>query len=192
MFKIVEFSHYLINEFYKRNSHKDLTFIDATCGMGNDSLYMASLLNNRGKIICYDIQEIAICKTKELLLNNNYNNGIYHLTSHENFLENHADLIIYNLGYLPTCDKSITTTSSTTLNSLKNALNITSNNDDYLIIIVIYPGHEEGKIESELIDNYCYNLPSNKYLVCKYLNYNRPTSPYIITISKNKNIKASL
>ena len=186
MFKIVEFSHLLIKEFYERNNKKDLTFIDATCGMGNDSLYMASLLNNKGKIVCYDIQEIAISKTKELLSSNNYNNVTYHLLSHEDFIEKKADLIIYNLGYLPTCDKSITTNSTSTLKSIKCGLDITSDNDDYLIIIVVYPGHFEGKIESDLVDEFVFNLPGNKYLVSKYMNYNRPTSPYILTISKNK------
>ena len=54
-----------------------------------------------------------------------------------------------------------------------------------LIIIVLYPGHEEGKIESSMIDEYVKSLPSKDFLVCKYQNYNRPTSPYILTISKN-------
>ena len=186
MFKIVEFSHILIKEFYFRNKDKELTFIDATCGMGNDSLFMANLLNNKGKLVCYDIQDIAIKTTKELLNKNNFSNVVYHLKSHETFIEIKADLIIYNLGYLPTTDKKITTNVESTINSIKNAINITSNKDDYLIIIVVYPGHVEGKIESDSIDEFVYNLPSKHYLVSKYMNYNRPSSPYIITISKNK------
>ena len=186
MFKIVEFSHILIKEFYERNKNKELTFIDATCGMGNDSLFMAQLLNNSGLLVCYDIQEIAINSTKSLLNERNFSNVIYHLTSHENFIEDNADLIIYNLGYLPTTDKKITTHVESTINSLRNAIEITSKKDNYLIIIVIYPGHSEGKIESDSIDDFVYNLPSKYYLVSKYMNYNRPSSPYIITISKNK------
>ena len=61
-----------------------------------------------------------------------------------------------------------------------------SNKEDYLIIIVLYPGHENGLIESQIIDDFCYHLPSNFYLVSKYQNYNRLNAPYIITISKNK------
>ncbi len=183
MFKIVEFSHLLISQFYNKNKDRHLTFIDATCGMGNDSLFIANTLKDTDNLICYDIQEIAINNTKELL--KDFSNITYHLQSHENFIENNVDLIIYNLGYLPNFDKSITTKAESTLNSIKNAIKITSNKDDYLIIIVIYPGHIEGSIEAKVIDDYCYNLPSNKYLVSKYLNYNRPSSPYIITISKN-------
>ena len=64
MFKIVEFSHILINEFYLRNKDKELTFIDATCGMGNDSLFMANLLNNNGKLVCYDTRKNYNCTKK--------------------------------------------------------------------------------------------------------------------------------
>ena len=64
MFKIVEFSHYLITEHYKRLNRNDLIFVDATCGMGNDSLFMAETLNHTGHLVCYDIQirEEAVLK----------------------------------------------------------------------------------------------------------------------------------
>ena len=52
MFKIVEFSHYLITEHYKRLNRNDLIFVDATCGMGNDSLFMAETLNHTGHLVC--------------------------------------------------------------------------------------------------------------------------------------------
>ena len=111
------------------------------------------------------------------------------MSSHE-FISEIADLIIYNCGYLPGHDKSLTTKASSTLASVKKALSIMAVNTNLLIIIVLYPGHPEGKVESDLIDNFTKELPSNKYLVSKYLNYNRPTSPYIITISTNKKPKS--
>ena len=105
MFKIVEFSHILIQEFYKRNKNKNLIFIDATCGNGNDTLFLAKTLNHVGTIIAYDIQKKAIEETQKLLANANFNNVIYHLSSHEYIIEDDFDLIIYNLGYLPGSDK---------------------------------------------------------------------------------------
>lgn len=185
MYKIVEFSHLLITEFYKKNNDRALTFIDATCGMGNDSLHLAKTLNNNGEIIVYDIQDVAIYETKKLLEKNKYFNVLYKHQSHETLCEE-FDLIIYNLGYLPNHDKSITTKATSTLESIKKAITLCDNKDEYLIIIVLYPGHIEGKKESLIVDEFCFNLPSNKYLVSKYQNYNRITSPYIITISKNK------
>lgn len=186
MFKIVEFSHILIQEFYKKSENKNLIFIDATCGNGNDTLFLAKTLNHMGTVIAYDIQKKAIDETQKLLSKTNFDNVVYHLSSHEFLIEDDFDLIIYNLGYLPGSDKKVTTKANATLNSIKKALSIINLKKDFLIIIVIYPGHHGGLIESKLIDAFSYQLPSNLYLVCRYQNYNRPFSPYIITISKNK------
>lgn len=186
MYKIVEFSHILIKEHFNRINKNDITFIDATCGRGSDTIFMAKLLQNRGYVFSYDIQEEAINYTQNLLNLENINNVTLKLKSHEFIDEDDIDLVVFNLGYLPGGDKTITTKADTTIKCLKKMINRIAINDDLLIIVVLYPGHEEGKIESDLIDNYLYNLSSKEYLVCKYLNYNRPTSPYILTISKNK------
>ena len=146
-------------------------------------------IHNIYHLVCYDIQDVAISTTKELLTSHNYLNVEYKQMSHE-FISEIADLIIYNCGYLPGHDKSLTTKASSTLASVKKALSIMAVNTNLLIIIVLYPGHPEGKVESDLIDSFAKELPSNKYLVSKYLNYNRPTSPYIITISTNKKPKS--
>lgn len=184
MYKIVEFSHLLIQEHYHRLHKEDVIFVDATCGMGQDTLYMAELLHHKGQIIAYDIQEVAITSTKHLLLEKGYTNVTYKLQSHEHLSEI-ADLVIYNCGYLPGHDKHLTTKASSTLASIQKTLEIMAVNPDLLIILVLYPGHPEGKTESAVLDNFCQKLSSSTYLVCKYQNYNRPTSPYIITISKN-------
>ena len=66
MFKIVEFSHILIQEFYKRNKNKNLIFIDATCGNGNDTLFLAKTLNHVGTVL------LMIFKKKLLKKRKNY------------------------------------------------------------------------------------------------------------------------
>ena len=189
MFKIVEFSHLLIKEYILSSSLSYIRCLDATCGMGNDTIYLSELLNEKGHIDSYDIQEIAIKTTKEKLTAKNINNVTLYLKSHEFIEASLYDLAIFNLGYLPNTDKSITTKKETTMVAIKKLVNEIENNPNLLIIICLYPGHDEGKIESDYIDNYVYNLNSKQYLVCKYLNYNRPSSPYIITISKNKNVR---
>jgi len=185
MYKIVEFSHLLITDYYNRFKHDNMVFVDATCGRGSDTIFMAKLLKENGKVYSYDIQEEAINYTSKVLKENKIENVVLYLESHEAIKELTLDLVIYNLGYLPNGDKSITTNHVTTLKSIELVLSRMWMNPNMLIIIVLYPGHEEGLIESQIIDNFAYNLDSKKYLVCKYLNYNRPTSPYIITISEN-------
>lgn len=186
MFKIVEFSHVLIDEFYQRNKNRELIFIDATCGRGNDTLKLATTLNHNGTIVAYDIQEEAINDTKKLLEKNGFNDVIYHLQSHEKLVEKDLDLIIYNLGYLPGSNKQVRTEVKSTMKSIKRSIDIVCQKKEYLIIIVIYPGHKEGLEESTIVDEFCMMLPSKFFLVSKYQNYNRPTSPYIITIGPNK------
>ncbi len=185
MFKIVEFSHYLIKEYLNRLKKNNLIFVDATCGAGNDTLFMANELKNIGVVISYDIQEEAIKKAKKLLTDNDLNNVVFKLKSHE-FIDEIPDVVIYNFGYLPNTDKTITTIPSVSLTSIKKMVSLIDLNNDLFIILVLYPGHTVGMIESKIIDDYCKGLSSKDYLVCKYQNYNRCTSPFILTICKNK------
>lgn len=185
MFHIVAFSHLLIREYIKNSKKDTLLLVDATCGAGNDTLFMAQELQNRGTIIAYDIQEIAIQKTKQLLEENHFNNIVYKLESHETITET-PDLIIYNFGYLPNSNKQITTTLHSSVASVTKMIDLLSTHEDMLILLVLYPGHTEGKREAIAIDCLCQSLPSKDYLVCKYQNYNRSTSPFLLSISKNK------
>lgn len=185
MYKIVEFSHLLIQAYINNHPNRELLLVDATCGAGNDTLFMAKCLNHTGQIIAYDIQECALTMTKALLEKNGFTNILYKHTSHE-YITEIPDLIIYNFGYLPNGDKSITTTVDSSLKSVLKMIDLIQINPELLIILVLYPGHTNGFVESLEIDNLCLLLPSSEYLVCKYQNYNRVTSPFIITISKNK------
>ena len=51
------------------------------------------------------------------------------------------DLGVFNLGYLPQGDKSITTTTSTSLEAIKKAVKLM----DKALFVVCYIGHEEGE-----------------------------------------------
>ena len=89
--------------------------VDATCGNGNDSLFLARLAldNNNGLLYCIDIQKDAINNTmtklkesKELeCIDHNQQRINFICDSHETFpnelLDNTVSLICYNLGYLP-------------------------------------------------------------------------------------------
>lgn len=189
MFKIVEFSHLLISEYIKNSNLDFIRALDATCGNGFDTIYISNLLENKGSVDAYDIQLEAINHTKKLLEENNISNVTLIHNSHEYIDATKYDLAIFNLGYLPTYDKTITTTKTSTMIALEKLVLEINNNPNLLIIVSVYPGHKEGKEESIAIDDYVYNLSSKDYLVTKFLNYNRPTSPYIITISKNKNVR---
>lgn len=118
------------------------TAIDATCGNGNDTLFLAPLVE---KLYAIDIQEEAIAKAKAKCAG--YTNITFIHGSHAHLPHCSPALIVYNLGYLPGGDKTLTTLTSTTLQSLESAKAL----QPKMISITLYPGHPEGLIESETL-----------------------------------------
>ena len=158
--------------------------VDMTVGNGNDTLFLSKLVN-KGFVYGFDIQEKAINNTKELLNKNNVANYKLFNISHDNIditLKDYIgkiSLILFNLGYLPNGDKSITTKSKSTLNALKKAIKMLNNKG--IILMVIY-SHKEGKTEEKNIKEY---LNKNDIKYHEYHNTNNKEAPYLIEI-KNK------
>ena len=157
--------------------------VDMTIGNGNDTLFLSKLLN-KGFIFGFDIQQKAINNTNNLLKKNNLNNYKLFNTSHDNIdivLNDYMgkiSLILFNLGYLPNGDKSITTNKKTTLNALKKSLKMLNNKG--IILIVIY-SHKEGKEEEETIKEY---IIKNSIRYNEYHNTTNKNAPYLIEIKK--------
>ncbi|MCH9811273.1 class I SAM-dependent methyltransferase [bacterium] len=160
----MEIAHALWKKHLLNLQKSELTLVDATCGNGHDSLFLASF---GGSLHCIDIQEQAIVRTKEQLAA--FEHASYHLTSHEDlsFLPGDIDLIVYNLGYLPGSDKKVITTQESTLKSLTHAVEKLAPNG--MISIMIYTGHEGGEEEKKCIINFLNSA--------KYLSYFHITAP---------------
>ena len=142
------------------------TVIDATCGNGHDTLFLAQLALDeaQGHVIAYDIQEAAIQQTKQLLNKNlkaDVLNRIHlvlgsHATLTSDIPNQSVRLIVYNLGYLPKGDKQLTTTTKSTLESVADAQRLVMIGG--LISITCYPGHPEGEIEEKALLEYVKSL----------------------------------
>lgn len=161
------------------------TVIDATCGNGHDTLFLAKLLQGKGFLISYDIQKQALDNAKSLLektLSPEEQATItFKHASHASFTEEQAKLIVYNLGYLPGGDKSITTMTESTIASLQSALEIVSG----AISMTCYPGHEEGKKEVHALEQFLKTLPASKWSICQEKWLNRESAPIHYLIIKN-------
>ena len=176
--RIIPFAHSKIKEYLS----KDDIAVDMTAGNGNDTLLLATLAKH---VYSFDIQENAIANTRKLLEKNEQHNITTILDSHENvgkYVKEPIKCAVYNLGYLPKGDKTITTTASSTLKSLDNLLPLIKKNG--LISITVYIGHDEGSVESDYVKEYVSKLPSNKYNVLLYSNMNKNNAPYNIFIEK--------
>lgn len=181
--QLSKFTHGLMALYLKPG----MTVIDATLGNGHDATYVLSKIGQAGWLYGYDIQHEAVLETSEKLKSEGFDNYTIYNVSHdrmcEEFSSGSVDLIIYNLGYLPNFDKSITTLLETTSRSIMQAVEIIKRQG--VIIITAYRGHEEGLIESDWIDNFASGLDGKSYHVmqAKYANQGFDT-PYLTIIEK--------
>lgn len=156
--------------------------LDCTVGNGNDTLRLAKLVGDKGKVYGFDIQEVALDITSKLLTCENLDNRVELIRdSHENidlYINNKLDFIIYNLGYLPKGDKNIKTKSSSTLISLKKSLELLNKNG--IILITSYIGHEGGLDEKDAIEELLLELNQKDYNVIKYNFINQKNYPPIL------------
>lgn len=91
-------------------------------------------------------------------------------------------LIVYNLGYLPGGDKTITTESSTTLESLQAAFPLIMPGG--AISIACYPGHPSGKTEEENVMTFASSLDPQVWSCCHHRWLNRRNAPSLILIQR--------
>lgn len=175
---VIPFVHELLTTFVT----KDDVCIDATCGNGNDTLFLAKLAKF---VYAFDVQESAIANTEKLLIANSIMNYKLIHDSHRN-LDGHgikkAKAIVFNLGYLPGGDKSLTTTSESTLLAVEKSIKLIQKNG--IITLIHYIGHDGGAEEAQIVESLVKSLPRNQFKVIKYDFINSEFSPYVIVIEK--------
>ncbi|EDS72719.1 methyltransferase domain-containing protein [Anaerofustis stercorihominis] len=162
--------------------------LDMTMGNGNDTLYLSKKVGEKGKVYAFDIQSQAVKNTKKLLDENRINNAVLINDSHENVLNyvtDKVDFAVYNLGYLPGGDKKIVTKSSSSVKSIEYVLTVLNN--DGIIVICAYVGHEGGMEEYKDILSFVSSLSKSNFNVTKLEHTNRkPVSPKMIIIERIK------
>ncbi|MDR3602846.1 MAG: class I SAM-dependent methyltransferase [Desulfosporosinus sp.] len=153
--------------------------VDCTMGNGNDTELLCRLVGNEGKVYAFDIQEEAVINTsKKLQAFNFLERAEIILDGHQNidnYIQEKVRLVIFNLGYLPKGNHQITTKKETTLEAVQKCLNILEPNG--IILLIIYPGHENGKIEKEALENFTSGLNQKKYNVAKLCFTNQINNP---------------
>ncbi|MFV0339084.1 MAG: class I SAM-dependent methyltransferase [Parachlamydiaceae bacterium] len=176
----IELLHFILKE---QISPNDLC-IDATCGNGFDTLFLARLTLS-GKVYAFDVQETALSRTKEKLEKEGLLDRVQlihasHKTFPEYIQEGSIKAIVYNLGYLPGSDKKVVTTKESTLESVENALKLLR--QDGLLCLMLYTGHREGADEAVSLKEWAKNLPSHRYHVLHCHAMNRNLCPELMLI----------
>ena len=159
--------------------------VDFTMGNGGDTAFLSQTVGESGRVHAFDIQEEALVSTeahlKELACPENYE---LHLASHHRVLEFVKTPIkagMFNLGYLPRSGrKEVTTMRETTLPAVKAAISLLA--PDGILLVAIYPGHEEGRLEGEMLAEYFATLDRRRICVSCFRIINSPTSPYFYIV----------
>ncbi len=166
--------------------------VDFTMGNGNDTLFLSRTVGEGGRVYAFDIQEEALVSTRaHLEANGAPNNYTLICASHhrvKEFVNEPIKAGMFNLGYLPRSGrKTVTTMRETTLPAVIAALELLD--PDGVLIVAIYPGHEEGALEGEMLREYFSGL--SKYRICpsEFHILNSPDSPYFFLIEKSRKAK---
>ena len=180
-------AHQLISEFLSGGE----VVIDATAGNGHDTLFLADLIGVSGTVYAFDVQQEAIENTQERLEKAGFlDRVIVNKMGHQEMgriipKKHHGTIsvIMFNLGYLPGSDHSITTLRSTTVVAINQGLQFLAPSG--IMTVVCYPGHDEGNYESKSVSEYLGRLDSERYSFEKYVNEEAKVSaPFLVVITK--------
>ena len=156
--------------------------VDATMGNGHDTLFLAKLAK---QVYAFDIQEQALEKTSQRLQEASLTNAELILQGHETVDQfvTEVKAAIFNLGYLPSADKSIITQPQTTIEALDKLCQLLVKGGR--IAIMIYYGHEGGDIERDAVMDFVSQLPQQEYTATIYRTLNQINNPpFLVMIEK--------
>lgn len=163
--------------------------VDATAGNGNDTLFLAKLIGEKGRVAAFDVQPEAIDATRERLQRNNIFNVDLFLCGHEKMAETlsgewrgNVGAVFFNLGYLPRSNHAITTNASTTLPALNAAWKLLAPGG--FISLTIYTRHPGGFEESARVNTWLETMRSRaEIFTCGEHN---PVEPWWAGIAKTQ------
>lgn len=167
--------------------HEGDRVIDATLGNGHDTLFLANLVGETGHVIGFDIQADAVERTRARLTEAGvidrcelYTEGHQHIAER---VTEPVRAAVFNLGWLPGGDKSITTLWETTRVAIEAALHVLEPMG--VCTICAYPGHEEGDRERFALMDWLATLRPQEYNVLhhRFLNAG-PGAPECFVIQK--------
>lgn len=164
--------------------------IDATAGTGKDTVFLASLAGEKGRVVAMDIQKMAVEQTRIRLEKEHLSERVEvvldsHVHMDQYAKEESVSLIMFNLGYLPGGDHGLATRAETTIEALEKGLNLLC--EGGVISLLIYSGGDSGFDEKNQVLSWLRKLPDEKYTVLVEAFYNKPNNPPLpVYIIKNE------
>jgi len=161
--------------------------IDATAGNGNDTRFLSEIVGPPGRVFAFDVQPEALARTADTIKS----------ASHITLLKrDHAEMreaipkelhgkigaVMFNLGYLPGGDHSLTTQAASTLKAISAALELLR--PDGVLTVVAYPGHAGGAEETEAVARFLNDLPGEFVMREEFAEVSRHAAPRLFVVHK--------
>lgn len=161
--------------------------IDATCGSGRDTLFLARLVGSAGRVWAFDVQDGALAATADLLRDAGCLERVSLVfAGHESIAEHVLTPVraaVFNLGFLPGGERTTVTRPETTLAALDQSAALLLPGG--IITIAVYTGHPGGAEEGRRVDEWAAGLPSRGFNTWKSCQLNRSESaPYLVLVEK--------
>ena len=166
------------------------TAVDATMGNGHDTLFLCRLVGEGGRVYAFDVQPRAVENTRKRLAEAGVQDrAALFCLGHEHMAEKvngPAAAVVFNLGWLPGGDHSVTTHWETTRQAVESALLLLRPSG--VLVICAYPGHAEGDREREALTAFLSSLPPQRFNVLhhRFLNAG-PGAPECFAVQKQQN-----
>ena len=163
----VKSARYLAREAIQRTVLPGDSVIDATMGNGHDTLMLCEAVGPGGRVYAFDIQLQAVNETEKRLREHGMADRatLIH-AGHERmaeYVKEPVKAVMFNLGWLPGGNHSVTTKWETTRLAVESALTLLLPSG--IVVICAYPGHEEGAREERELTAFLSGLSNRQYNV---------------------------
>lgn len=175
----VPLAHFFLRERVKPGDR----VVDATCGNGHDTLFLAELVGPVGRVWALDIQDAALAATAQRLEAAGCGERVELVNGgHERLAElvpGPVTAVVFNLGFLPGAENGTITTPATTGAALGQAAELLLPGG--IVTVAVYTGHPGGPEEEAVVDAWAASLPPACFNVWRCRQGNRSSAaPYLV------------
>ena len=180
-------ARYLAQEALARSLRQGDSAVDATMGNGYDTLFLCRAVGALGRVYAFDIQPQAVLSTETLLRREGVlDRAELYACGHQRmdeYVREKVKAVVFNLGWLPGGDHSITTRWESTGEAVRKALDLLLPGG--ILVLCAYPGHAEGDRERQELTAFFASLSNRRYNVLhqRFLNAG-PGAPECFVVQK--------
>lgn len=160
---------------------EDDVVVDATCGNGHDTVFLARLVP-RGRVLAFDKAEQAVANTSQMLAREGIQERVelYHRDFRDipMMVESPVKAVMFNLGFLPGGPRDTVTCAEESKAGVAGVLPLLAPGG--VVTIVCYEGHPGGQDEANQIRNLANNLDQKLYEAVEMRFINQVNQPPVL------------